>query len=136
MGHTTSASNNSANGSFSSNTQLASTDLNAHFAKRKQPKYCILLLCTTIIISLNISFFFFILQFRTQKTTLFRFEGSLHSISLNESNSDHSKLDQYSVGTTEKVLIAEPNARLVIDIYQPLMAFVDEIERALGCTEG
>lgn len=68
-----------------------------------------------------------------QKTTLFRFEGSLHSINLNELSTDI-KQDQYGDGAFERILIVEPNARLVIEIYQPLMAFVQEIENALNCT--
>ncbi|XP_046631029.1 exocyst complex component 4-like [Daphnia pulicaria] len=107
IGSTASKSSNSG-GSFSSNSQLAAADLNAYFSRRRQP--------------------------RAQKTTLFRFEGSLHSISLNDSNSDHYKQDSHGLDGSDRVLIVEPNARLVIEIYQPLMAFVQEIETALGCS--
>ncbi|XP_057377768.1 exocyst complex component 4-like isoform X2 [Daphnia carinata] len=107
IGSTASKSGNSGS-TFSSNSQLGAADLNAYFSRRRQP--------------------------RTQKTTLFRFEGSLHSISLNESNSDYSKQDQHGLDAPDRILIVEPNARLVIEIYQPLMTFVQEIETALGCS--
>lgn len=80
-----------------------------------------------------------ILHFRTQKTTLFRFESSLHSIGLNDSNAERENQDKFGNldNGTDRVLIVEPNARLVIEIYQPLMTFVQEIEIALGCnTQG
>lgn len=73
---------------------------------------------------------------RAQKASLFRFECSLQSINLSDSNSNNTnKHDQYGTAdnATDRVLI-EPNARLVIEIYQPLMAFVQEIEIALGCS--
>jgi len=53
---------------------------------------------------------------------------------LNDSNCDHGKQDPHGLDASDRVLIVEPNARLVIEIYQPLMAFVQEIETALGCS--
>lgn len=52
------------------------------------------------------------------------------------SDSTGGKSDENGLDGGDRVLIVEPNARLVIEIYQPLMAFVDEIEKALGLTQG
>lgn len=68
---------------------------------------------------------------RGSKISLFTFEGSLHSINLSETNENLSKDD--AIASLENILTIEPNARLVIEIYQPLMSFVDEINVALGC---
>ena len=53
---------------------------------------------------------------------------------MSESNSDRDKQDPHGLDASDRVLIVEPNARLVIEIYQPLMAFVQEIETALECS--
>ena len=96
--------------SFAANGQSAlSADLNVHFVKKRPA--------------------------RSHKNALFRFEGSLHSMSLNEMN-DKPKLNVSGVEAADRGLIVEPNARLIIEVYQPLVSFVDEIETALGLTNG
>lgn len=40
------------------------------------------------------------------------------------------------VDVTEKGASMEPNARRIIEVYQPLMSFVAEIEAALVCAPG
>ena len=56
-------------------------------------------------------------------------------MSLNEI-SDNPKLNHSGIDGTERGLSVEPNARLIIEVYQPLMSFVEEIESALGCAPG
>jgi len=84
-------------------------DLNTHFSKRKQQ--------------------------RNPKVSLFRFEGSLHCLALDATGTSHA-MDKNNIDGLDRALIVEPNARLIIDIYQPLMAFVDDIEKELGYSQG
>lgn len=73
------------------------------------------------------------MNYRAQRSSLFRFESSLHSISLNESMNESNKMGIYDTNSaTDKLIVVEPNARRVMEIYQPLMKFVHEIEVALG----
>jgi len=68
-------------------------------------------------------------QQRNQKDSLFRFESS--SMNLGDSRGD-----RHNINGLERVLIVEPNARLITEIYQPLKAFVEEIEKDLAYKQG
>lgn len=76
-----------------------------------------------------VDFYRYVFFSRNQKDSLFRFESS--SMTLNDSRSD-----KHNINGLERALIAEPNARLIIEIYQPLKAFVEEIEKDLAYKQG
>ena len=152
----TGLSNPSASPS-SGNSQLGAIDLNMHFSKRKQQRFLIYSYAqfvlyhetnksnkelsfytndetsrNLIIYAIFENFFIdFVLFYfcRNQKDFLFRFDSS--SMTLNDSRGD-----KHNFNGLERALIVEPNSRLIIEIYQPLKTFVEEIEKDLGYKQG
>nr|CAD7203089.1 unnamed protein product [Timema douglasi] len=79
---------------------------------------------------------------RQKKTPLFKFDYSSHALSINsylkEQHRDNMgfKYENPLRPQREKLLVCQPDPRNITLIFIPLMKFIEDIERATGCTPG
>nr|CAD7589281.1 unnamed protein product [Timema genevievae] len=79
---------------------------------------------------------------RQKKTPLFKFDYSSNSLSINsylkEQHRDNMgfKYENPLRPQREKLLVCQPDPRNITLIFIPLMKFIEDIERATGCTPG
>merc|ERR1719402_2099815 len=95
-----------ANNSFSEPT----ADINSYFVRRKQA--------------------------RPKRSSLFRFDSSSTALSMNDYMRERTNEDGDNSNKEEKVLVCPANPHNITLIFNQLMTFIQEIEKALKCQPG
>ncbi|XP_015592198.1 exocyst complex component 4 isoform X2 [Cephus cinctus] len=75
---------------------------------------------------------------RQKNSFLFKFDSSSHPMALNNYLKEHCyssfTLSKNGQATGDKKLVCEPDPKNITFIFRPMMEFIEEIERALGCS--